>query len=270
MKNTWTHVNTIQLIPSCWFWNDTGWPLLPELKAMTSSQGTIPRAPGPASCRSRQGIALAMCSFFVGASQFMALGNVWIMSCANASLGMLGMLGQVWYHDLQSKGRPITWRPGIWKMSKGGNTRKRMKTPSIITNVSHQSWITIAIYGHKMATRLRQGCEDRHGDHAEETTPEDDGLTLEDWRYCRCRGRNLILMMMMMMMMIFWNRFMKVAYMICNLIKRFTSATQFLSISSCHVWQTWGWASHGSLCTNSGIKPAADNVHTANSPPQSI
>mmetsp|Transcript_60762 Transcript_60762/g.96218 ORF Transcript_60762/g.96218 Transcript_60762/m.96218 type:complete len:222 (+) Transcript_60762:396-1061(+) len=25
---------------------------------------------------------------------------------------------------------------------------------------------------------LRQGCEDRHGDHSEETTPEDDGLTI--------------------------------------------------------------------------------------------
>jgi len=30
-----------------------------------------------------------------------------------------------------------------------------------------------------MATRLRQGCEDRHGDHSEEPTPEDYGLTLD-------------------------------------------------------------------------------------------
>lgn len=65
----------------------------------------------------------------------------------------------------------------VKKDSKGGNTTENA--------INHHKCVASVMdnYRHlwpSMAARLRQGCEDRHGDHSEETTPEDDGLTLEE------------------------------------------------------------------------------------------
>ena len=187
IKNTWTPSNSFQVgdfemtldsLDDPFFQNWKQW-----LAAKVQSQEPQDQH------HAAPGRALPWQCFFCCASQFMA----W-RSCANASLGMMGMLGQVWYH-------PVPWpakqrSPGLWgslilvrpkaaqshgdrayekcqKDSKGGNTTK---PPSIITNLTS----VIDSYRHlwpSMAT-LRQGCEDRHGDHSEEPTPEDYGLTL--------------------------------------------------------------------------------------------
>ena len=167
IKNTWTPSNSFQVgdfemtldsLDDPFFQNWKQW-----LAAKVQSQEPQDQH------HAAPGRALPWLCFFCCASQFMA----W-RSCANASLGMLGMmgmLGQVWYHpvpwpakvarplgipDFGTKSRPITWRPGIWKMSKGFKRWKHHKTAinhhnltSVIDNYRHL-WPS-------MATRLRQG-----------------------------------------------------------------------------------------------------------------
>ena len=139
IKNTWTPSNSFQVgdfemtldsLDDPFFQNWKQW-----LAAKVQSQEPQDQH------HAAPGRALPWLCFFCCASQFMA----W-RSCANASLGMLGMmgmLGQVWYHpvpwpakvarplgipDFGTKSRPITWRPGIWKMSKGFKRWKHHKT----------------------------------------------------------------------------------------------------------------------------------------------